>query len=192
MRLRCVSLAACLLLIGSSARAQPLTGGGGGGGAGSATALYVSFTSVPSGADVSEDTLQSYTLPANSLVNPGDKLRIFAGGAANGNTDNKLIRLRIGSGGPNILSAMSIVTASGTRWSMYTEIVKTGPNAQLATMLPRVANSASADGLGQTATAVPDTAPITLSITGQNTTNPTAASLTCGYFSVEIVRAPAS
>lgn len=178
---------AALLLLSTSALAQSVTPG-----AGPVTALYVTGASVASTADINEDVLQTYTLPANTLANAGDRLRIYAGGSALGSTDNKNARLRIAAGAGGIMAAANLVTASGTRWAIYTEIVKTGAGTQTANSLGHVANSTNSDGLSLVTATVPDNAPIVIQVTGQNATNPTAGSVTCGYFSVELVRAPSS
>ncbi len=173
-----------LVLLVGQAQAQSQTGR-----SDTYISLFATGTIGSNGADLSEDTLQTYTLPASSLVNVGDRLIIFASGGAGGTTDNKVIRFRIGSGAGGIIMASTAATASGTHWSGYAEVVKTGSNTQSAGGLASVTNTTNA-GSGALTTTVTDTSTMVISITGQNTTNSVSGSITCQYFSVALVRAP--
>lgn len=154
--------------------------------------LYVTGSVVGNGADTTEDTLQSYVLPAGTLANVGDTIHIMASGAAAASTDNKVYRVRIGSGAGNIVTSGTLLTLSGIRWAVDVYIVKTGSNTQSFYAMGRVSNATTSDGTLSGTLSGTDTAAITISITGQDTTASTANAVTCQYFSVDFLRAPPS
>lgn len=53
--------------------------------------------SVGTGADTTEDVLQTYTLPANTLAATGQSLRITCGWTTGANTNTKLVKLYFGA-----------------------------------------------------------------------------------------------
>jgi hypothetical protein len=141
-------------------------------------------TSVGNGADLTEDTLQSFTIPSAQLRNVGDIIRVKAGGTMGATTDVKAARVRMA--GSNMAQVTSAV-AGGTAWAIEVDVQKTGPSAQIL----------SGWGLAQStvvtaltaATVLTDTGTIALTVTGQNTTNPVAGSITCRYLTVEYLPA---
>jgi hypothetical protein len=157
--------------------------------------LYVTGTSTGTAGVISqEDTLcpagTAYNLPAGTLANIGDRVRIFAAGGAIANTDTKNIRLRFGtSGAPSILSAPLLNTASGGRWSLTAEIVKTGANAQSYAVIGTAQNTSATAGVNTGTTAITDTAAIPISLTGQDSTTALAGAVFCQYMSVDLLRA---
>ena len=147
--------------------------------------LYQTTTSVGNGADITVDVLQTFTVPANTLKNVGDRLLIRAAGAFIGSTDSKTISMTWGGGA----SAFALVasTASGVAWSMDAVFLKTGTNTQ--TFSSRGFTNSTIVTTGSTTRAASDTAGIVINFTGQNATNPTANSITCSYFTVDYVAA---
>jgi len=152
-----------------------------------AVSLFATGVNVGNGADLTEDTLQSYTLPANRLANVGDMLRITAGGSFAGTTDSKNARVRFGAA---VLSAPGGSAASTVRWSVIANLVKTSASNQSYTTLGAVLNGPAASGMASGTATVIDTAPILISVTGQNVTSAVAGSITCQFFSVEFIGAP--
>ena len=146
--------------------------------------LYATGVLVSSGADTTEDTLQSYSLPAGTLANVGDRIRITAGGSFAANTDAKTARVRFG---PTQFQTAVSSNAANLNWQIVLEVQKTGANTQ-STYSIGFTNAQSPGVGGTTASALTDTAAIAISATGQNSTNPTAGSVGCRYFVVEYLR----
>jgi hypothetical protein len=183
-----IIFAATLALASAAATAQTPTPGQG------FQTLYTTGISTGIAGVISqEDTLcpagAPYNLPAGTLANVGDRIRIVAAGTTASSTDTKNVRLRFGTGAPGVISQPLLSTASGTRWSLTAEIVKTGPSAQSYSVIGVAQNSALTGGIAAGTLTFTDTAPIPISVTGQNTTSAVAASLTCQYLSVDLLRA---
>ena len=149
--------------------------------------LYVTGTSVGNGADLTEDVLQTYTLPANTLTNVGDILHIVAGGVFGGTSDSKTARIRFGGIAGAVLCGPTGVSAGATRWVIESWIVKTAAGAQSFTSLGNTVN-ANTSGTTSGTTALDETTNLQIVATGQNTTNPAAGSITCQYFHVRLIR----
>jgi hypothetical protein len=183
--MKILSLIFGTVLATSTALAQSITPG-----AGPVSELFFNGATSSNGADLTEDTLTTcvYNLPANTLVNVGDRVRVFAGGTAGATTDNKSAKLRVGGGAPGIIASVPLNAAAQIKWSIYAEIAKTGASTQRTGMITVSGNTGAPDGFIDTT--VTDTAIIPISITGQNPTNAVAGSVTCGYMTVELIRAP--
>lgn len=80
---------------------------------------------VGTGTDTTEDVLYTYTLPANSLVNVGANIWVYAFGAFAGNSHTKTAKLYFGQQSVTITG-----TASGTGWALEATIIKQGANLQ--------------------------------------------------------------
>jgi hypothetical protein len=144
--------------------------------------LYWTGTSVGNAADTTENTLQSFTLPASTLLNAGDRVRIVAGGTMAASTDTKTARIKVG--GQN-LAAVAGTTAGGTSWRGEVELIKVSSNVQSVAAFSIVNNTgASIGSLGQTLT---DTGTLAILITGQNSTNSVLGSITCRFVTVEYI-----
>jgi hypothetical protein len=147
--------------------------------------LFHTGVSVGNGADITEDTLQSFTMLAGQLQNVGDALHILAIGTAGATTDSKTAKIKFGA----TTVAQRVCNAAGlTLWNIDIWITKTGPTAQ------RVSGNANAQtgtwGIISTAQALADTSALVVSCTGQNATNPVAGSITCDTMIVDYYRAP--
>jgi hypothetical protein len=152
--------------------------------------LSANTTVSGNGADLTEDQLTNcnYTIPANTLVNTGDGIRAQVYGNFAATTDNKTARLHIG-GAAGVIVGLVTTTSSGVgSWMMDVTILKSGSNTQVygaaagangLTGLPRVGS-----------TGVTDTSNIAMVVTGQNTTNMVASSITCTLSRFEFLRAP--
>jgi hypothetical protein len=134
--------------------------------------------------DLTEDTMQTCTIPAGTLAATGNTLHIFASGKFIGSTDTKTARIKLG--GQNVGIAQIAVTAA-VAWSMDVWVVKTGASTQTYAASATIGNGTSGAPNSGTAT-VTDTGTITLLITGQNATNPVINSVTCQLVYVEIIQ----
>ena len=84
---------------------------------------------VGNGADTTDDTLFTYSLPASSLDVAGRTLRVRAFGQFAGNTHNKTVKIFFGT---SIVLTSGVVTTSGLGWTAELMIGKTGSNTQIA------------------------------------------------------------
>lgn len=101
-------------------------------GAGSGTVkpegiLSVNLTSTGNGADTTEDTLLSFTLPAKTLSATGKGLKIRAWGNTAANADNKTVKLYFGS--EVITTPTAATNAKG--WELELEVYKNGSSTQV-------------------------------------------------------------
>jgi hypothetical protein len=147
------------------------------------TRLYSQFPAASNGngADLTEDTFAAptFTIPAGQLAAVGDTIHIVASGNLGATTDVKTVRLKIN--GTNMGAAIAN-TAAQTAWKIDTYISKTGSNAQLIVALGQsVSTGNSFTGAGSQT----DTSPITVAVSGQNSTNPVANSITCTFLTVD-------
>lgn len=168
-------LAVALLLIASSASAQVITPAPSG-----FQRLYVTGTSVGNGADTTEDTLQTYTISAGQLANVGDVIHLRTGGTLAASTDAKAVRLKVGN---QLVASLASSAAGVTAWALEATIIKTGANGQsyVGWSIP---NSAGGTSKAGTLT-LTDTSTIQILVTGQNTTNPVAGSVTAQMLIVD-------
>jgi hypothetical protein len=144
--------------------------------------LYYTGISVGNGADTTEDVLQTFVVPAGQLANIGDRLVVEIAGLVTGSTDNKVVRVR--ANGAVGMGSIIITLAANTQWTGRIVLMKTGSNTQNGTATLGSATLLSAQSFGIT---LPDTAAITLTVTGQNNTNSVANSITCRYMTVDYV-----
>jgi hypothetical protein len=150
------------------------------------TRLFTSLSVIGNGADLTEDTLVSYTIPANTLVNVGDALRIVASGAFIGSTDAKTARIRIGgitSGTPTTTAATS------TTWRVELNVTRAALNTQEYEYFGAISGAAGTQLYNNAQSSLGDASPATLTVTGQNTTNSVASSVTVRTVTVDLIRA---
>lgn len=123
--------------------------------------LSINTTSTGNGADTTEDTLLSYTLPAKALSANGKGLKITAWGNTAANADNKTMKLYFGS--EVITTATAATNAKG--WILELEVFRTGASAQTVFGQGQV-DTTNVTPLVTTG-AETDTATITIKVTGQ-------------------------
>lgn len=153
--------------------------------------LFTTGVVVGNGADTTEDTLDTYTLPAGIFQNVGDRIVINAAGSFAASTDTKVVRIRWGGGSGTVTVTPTGNTTGQVRWWATVTILKTGSNTQSYGSGANVLNSSNSGTSSGTATAT-DTNTIGIVLTGQNSTSATANSITCQTFTVDLIRAPAS
>jgi hypothetical protein len=94
------------------------------------------------------------------------------------------VRLRIAG-----ILIVGVALASGnTTWLADVRITKGGPNAQVSTQFYNTATNNAFNVFGTTN--LVDTGTLALTVTGQNATTATAASITAQHMLIEYVRAP--
>jgi hypothetical protein len=78
-----------------------------------------------------EDNLQTYTLPANVLVNNGDKIVVDASGTCAANANNKTLKLKFG--GTQIFTT-GVLAFNSVSWQLVATIIRTGAATQDVTV----------------------------------------------------------
>jgi hypothetical protein len=102
----------------------------------------------------------------------------------------KTARVRWGGIGGAAIAAPSGSIASATRWTARAQIMRNGANVQQYASMSNVAASGNTGGALGGVAGVTETAPITILVTGQNTTNSVANSVTCDYLGISYLKAP--
>jgi hypothetical protein len=174
-------LASPLLLLPFTVRAQPLPPP-----AAKTIRLFTSLSVIGNGADLTEDTLVTYSVPANTFVNVGDELRVVATGGFTGSTDVKTARIRIGG-----ISAATAPTSAATQtaWRIEFHIIKSGSNAQQYEVFSGFSGATGTQAYSNGAGVLTEGSANALTVTGQNTTNSVASSVSVRTVTVDLIRA---
>lgn len=131
--------------------------------------LKVDLTSAGNGADQTEDTLRSYSIPANTMgANYVQGFRIRAFGTMGATGDNKTIKLYFGSASVS----SGVLTDNAKNWWFDMTVYRSGASTQVlvcsmqhdTTMLTPTVTTATET----------ETAAILVKVTGQETTASTA------------------
>lgn len=184
-------IVACALfgLLAASAGADTLSGTAGSSGSGGPlkfTRLFTSLTVIGNGADLTEDTLVSYTIPANTLVNVGDEIHVIATGGFTGSTDAKTARVRIGPGvGP---AAPVTTVATNMAWRIEVHFIKSALNTQQSDEFTAISGGAGTQYYINVQSTETEGTALSLTVTGQNTTNSVASSITVRTVTVDLLR----
>lgn len=146
--------------------------------------LYVAGASVGNGADTTEDALQTFTLPANTISATGDVIEIEAAGTFAASTDTKTMRVKFGA-----ITFTNLVgnTAGNTTWWYRVRMIRTSSGVYRSLVNYMMNNQPVSP-----VTATPsqsETVDNVIAVTGQNSTNPVAGSITCAYFCVSFMPA---
>jgi hypothetical protein len=142
--------------------------------------LTAQLTTTGTPANTTEATLQTFTLPANTLDAVGRGLRIRAWGSFGANANSKTIRLYFGA---KIYDSTAL-SQNGTGWILEAEVYKTSINTQTTwgTILAGFSNPGAEIG-AQNQT---DTGPIVIKVTGQNGTA-NANDIVCNGMSILMI-----
>jgi hypothetical protein len=132
-------------------------------GGGSETTPFVNTTDAGTGADVTEDNLMTYTLPANTLSANGKYLRIRAWGVGGANSP----RFSLFFGSTRIAAQHS--ASSAQSWDMNCVVVRTGSASQYTSCATVVGNNTTLFAEFNTP-AESMSGAITIKVTGQNGT----------------------
>jgi hypothetical protein len=133
--------------------------------------MFQSTTVNGNGADTTEDTLYTTTIPAGLLQNVGDTLHVVVKGTAAASTDTKVLRIRFGN---TLVSNFNCVAVGQVAWYFDAYIMKTGSNTQSTTAL---INSVTNTNTTINPSSITDTAAIVLLVSGQNNTTSTLNSI---------------
>lgn len=187
-------LAACLLA--SPAFGQTFDRGQGA--AQTFTPLFSNTTASASiGFTINQDvalTPCTYTIPANTLLKAGDKVRWRAGGTLITGTDTKTVTIRLGNSGVlgADISHGSGATASSTVWRAKGEIIRITTSSQRVLSDGIVSNAGNTSFItGTPTTSVTDTSPQLLVVVAKsNNASPPNDSATCYSLEVEFEAGP--
>jgi hypothetical protein len=127
--------------------------------------IYTTSAAVATGTGTAEQTLGTYSLPANALDAAGRRLRITAQFSTAANTQNKTGKLYFG--GTSISTGTMATSAQGA--FLTVEVVKTGASTQIVTSRGQVLTTNLA--IASAATTETDTAAIVIKATCQDGTS---------------------
>jgi hypothetical protein len=144
-----------------------------------------SAVGIGNGADNTEDTLMSYSVPANTLPNANQTLRITAYGFGVNTADATTLRMYFGA---QLLITKVLPTTSNNKWKLVAEVARIGPTSQIASAVC-VSGATGAGGVAQDCTSPAETlsGPVVVKVTGQRGGTPTANSITQNLMMVELV-----
>jgi hypothetical protein len=124
------------------------------------------FAGVGNGADTTEDTLFTYSLPPKTLWSVSNSLLLTAYGTFANNAHSKTVKLYFGA---EIISIAAFATAALTPWWLQLAVQKVGSSQQVISA--QSITGSTHNGLTfQTATET-DTSAITIKVTGQTGTS---------------------
>jgi hypothetical protein len=181
-----------ILSPGSAGQVLTSTGGAlewSNGGAGSGSfKLFSDGTAAGTGNDNTEDTLHTYTLPANMLSIPGQVIRITAGGSFAANSHTKAVKFYFGS----TSTAMNTgATGTNVSWRITADIIKSGANSQVILFTlwegPNSGNVSTVVLATHIFATQNDSAPIILKTTGQVTGTVTANDVVNDFMLAEFI-----
>lgn len=166
------------------------TGATGATGAGSVEKLFISGVPVGNGADATEDTLFTYTLPAGKLANNGDVIYINAVIQNAANANNKTCKFYFGGTSFAVESANAL---NNNTFHVQLIIKKIGANSQM--MFLHSMNSANGTGVtnagnvlsNQTASET-ESGTIVLKVTGQSASSG-ANDVVCKAYDITFISA---
>ncbi|HZT90288.1 MAG TPA: hypothetical protein VFA12_20275 [Stellaceae bacterium] len=124
----------------------------------------LSAAGLGNGNDTTEDTLDSFSLPANSLDVVGRMLYIYAWGMLANNAHSKTAKLYFGS---EVVST-GAQTGANVGWALEMVIAKAGANSQVIS--GQLITGATHGGVVNQSGTETDTSAITLKVTGQTGT----------------------
>jgi hypothetical protein len=149
--------------------------------------VCITGASVGNGADVTEDTIQTCVVPANTLAKNGDTLKISTGGTFGATTDNKFARVRFGVG---VAGAVQSALATVTNWNLTVVVTRTAVGTQSSWSIGGANLAPNGTGTLANSFGADETAPISITVTGQNVTSSVAGSLTSRGLLVEFLSGP--
>lgn len=134
-------------------------------GAISGNLITYSTTAAATAANTTETDLWSFSLPASTLVENGQAVRVIVHGATAANANTKTLRLYFGS---TLVGSMS-GAANNNTWSFQADVIRTGATTQQANVLGFLGTiTASANAFTTPAETL--SGAITIKVTGQNGT----------------------
>lgn len=128
---------------------------------------FYSQTGVGNGADTTEDTLKTFSLPANSLDVVGRSVYIYAWGSYANNTNTKAAKLYFGS------TSIAAATGNNVGWALEMIVGKSAANKQVISS-QNITSTTHGGVTNSAAAAETDTAAITIKVTGQDSTSANA------------------
>lgn len=144
--------------------------------------LSVKLTSTGNGADTTEDTLLSYSIPAATMgANGVQGFEIEAWGTTAANGDNKVIKIYFGSA----VMSMGTITDSAKNWWMKMQVWRTGTNTQV--VVAKAQHDTTMVTPTVTTATETETGAITAKVTGQNSSNATANTVVAKAFTVRAI-----
>lgn len=152
--------------ISTSAALQRMGKGGALAAGGGQISVQLSAAGVGNGADTTEDTLFTVTLPPNTLSLPGQCISLLAWGSITATSATKNAKLYFGS---SIAVPVTYLTTTTGSWQIYMMVFKVSANVQTALTEADSVGAATSRNVTVTAGSETDTAAIVCKVTGQTT-----------------------
>jgi hypothetical protein len=116
-----------------------------------------------------EDTLQTYTLPANTLITNGQRITFRATGSVANNANAKRVRIKFGA--TTIYDTGALPTSAAFDWVADGEITRRGATSQVASVVFTTSNSTIPAKVDSTLPAETLSGTVTLLVTGEAVSN---------------------
>lgn len=128
--------------------------------------LNTQHTAVGNTADTNEDTLMTYTVPANVLGASGDSLHVEAWGDFTNSANTKRLKLKYGS--TTLIDSTALAFNTTTRcWRIIADIIRTGAATQVANAVLLVGDTLLSLLTANTSPTETLSGPVALTATGQ-------------------------
>jgi hypothetical protein len=157
-------------------------------GAGGSFRAYSSFTAVGTPANTTETDLQTYSLPAGTLSNNGQGVRIRASGTYAATTRSRAARLYFGA--TVIASSGPTPTSTLTNWFLDIIVHRTGATSQLGSGISInnfVNSGTNTAGAARSTPGETLSGAVTIKVTGQSGGSAVANDVVCDQFVVEVL-----
>lgn len=128
----------------------------------------VSVAGIGNGADTTDDTLFSYTLPAHSLDISGRTVQVEAFGHFATNNNNKTVKIFVGSA---LWITSGVVTTNNEAWWLRIQFTKGASNTQTGFAVGLTGGVGVPLYVGSGTATETDTAPILIRLTGASPTS---------------------
>lgn len=155
--------------------------------------LQTHLTAVGTGANTNETDLFRFTIPANTLGQDGQALRVTIAVTTATNANTKTMRVYAGNaaGGPVLLLTSGAIALNNGSWMGTLTFVRTGASAQLSTGRQSVNDSTILGAASSfvSSTALSFSSAIDLTLTGQNGAA-SASDVSARFWIVEFLPAP--
>ena len=143
--------------------------------------IAANTVSTGNGADQTEDILQSFVLPANSLSANGKGVRVRAWGTTAANADNKQVKLYFGAS----VLASGVAAANNVAWNLEIVVLRTAAGAQ--SVIGGGNFNAASVSPAYTSGTDDETTALTIKCTGQDSTASSANAIVCKGMIVEFL-----
>jgi hypothetical protein len=146
--------------------------------------IYSSVTPVGTGADTTEDTLMTYTMPANTLSANKMGIRVTAWGSGLSTADTTTVRCYFGS---NVIVSKVLTASQANTWRAVFEVARTGATAQTGSGVIDNGGTASSLACGRGTATETLSGAVTIKLTGERLVSSVSNSIVQNFMLVELL-----